>query len=217
MSRDPQKRAFSREVDKVRKRTRTAIQRLEKQAQESSNYLIKRHAREKAAELQKNLTNLSARGQNKTYLESAQKALENLSTQKIATSRALKSQKLDFTAEMNAAKRGDISALGSRGEWRVRLFYKATQPLWEGKPMAERDTAIIDALGVKDKQAAYVMVMKQPEVQKVWRAMNKPNAPVKDTDSMAAAYRQAQRTRTKDDYPNEFGYASLTEWAKAYA
>jgi len=61
MPRDPERRALSREADKVRKRTRRAIERLEKQEAEATNYLVKRQARQQINQLSEDLANLSAK------------------------------------------------------------------------------------------------------------------------------------------------------------
>lgn len=81
MARDPERRALSREADKVRKRTRRAISRLEKQEAESSNYLVKRQARQQIDQLTEDLANLSASRVTKKSLASMQTQLANLEQQ----------------------------------------------------------------------------------------------------------------------------------------
>lgn len=216
MARDPEKRRFSREVDKTRKSTRRAIARLEKQAAETTNFLTKRQARAQIAELQKNLAALSAQGKNKTYLAHAQDALKTLQLNKVPTSRELKKQSIDFQAEMNKARRGEASILQGKGKERVQLFYKATQSIWQGAPMRERNKLIMETLGVSSMQAAFTKVMNRREVRAVWNQLNKTDDVVQDTDDMAQAYMQALRTQYVIDSPIEFSNLNI-EWAKAYA
>lgn len=217
MARNHAKRAFSREVDKERKRARRAIARLEKQAAESKNVLIQRKAKAQIADLQKNIAWLSAAGKFKSYGAHAKEALSALKLQQVGTQRELSSQKINFLSELNAARRGDPSIFQTKGKERVQLFYKATQPLWESVPMAERNNAIMKALGVNSLQAAFIKVMSQKEVQKVWQQLNTSGGVVADTDDMSAAYMQAKRTQYKTGSPIELQNSRLTEWTKAYA
>lgn len=214
MARDPNKRAFSREVDKTRKRTRAAITRLEKQAAESNNFLIKRRAKQQIVDLQKNLSLLSA-NKNKAYLEQAQAALQTLSIKKVASSRALKSEQINFQAELNAARRGEASILQAKGKERVQLFYKATQSIWQGVPMAERNAAIMEKLGVNSLQAAFTKVMNMPEVRDTYLKLDLTGDKVEDTDKMGEAYKQAERTQVRIDTPIEIVNLNI-EKVKAY-
>lgn len=216
MARDPNKRAFSREVDKERKRARRAIERLEKQIAATSNKGIRRKARAQIADLQQDIANLSAKGKAKTYAEQAQESLSALRSKRVSSQKELLQQKIDFQAEMNAARRGDISMFSSKGRERVQLFYKATQPLWEGKPMAERNAAIIQALGVSSLSQAFIKVMNQKEVQHTWQQLNSSGGVIEDTDRMSQAYQQAKRTQYRTGSPIELQNPRLTEWTKAY-
>lgn len=216
MARDPSKRAFSREVDKTRKRTRAAIARLEKQAAETNNFLIKRQARAQINALQTQLAQISASGKFKSYSAHAQDALRSLQLNKVKAQRELAKQNIDFASEMNKARRGETSILQSKGKERVQLFYKATQPLWEGVPMAERNSAIMRALGVNTISKAFTKVMNQKEVRRTWQQINSSGGVVADTDEMAEAYMQAERTQFRTGSPIELQNARLTEWTKAY-
>lgn len=217
MARNPEKRALSREIDKERKRARRAIARLQKQVQETNNVMLKRKANAQIADLQRNIANLSATGKTKTYSEAAQEALSSLKGKRVGTQRELASVQIDFQSEVNAARRGEISFFSTRGKERVQLFYKATQPLWEGKPMAERNESIMKALGVRSMRQAFIKVYQQKEVQEVWKQLNTSGGPVSDTDDMVQAYMQAQRTNYTGGSPIEFANSALTEWTKAYA
>lgn len=220
MPRDPQKRAYSREMDKIRKRTRRAIARLESQAAETTNYLVKRQARQQIAQLQADLSNLSARGRNRTYTEKAQAALESLGKEerRIAPTRELSRKQVDFQAELAKASRGGMSVLGSKPKEKVQLFYRMTQNLWNrpGVPMGERNKAIMQALGVDSLEAAYAKVMNSKEARRVLRQLDVSGGVVRDTDEMSEAYMEAERTQYRIDTPTVILVAQMVEGTKAY-
>lgn len=99
MARDPERRALSREADKVRKRTRRAIERLEKQESEATNYLVKRQARQQINQLNEDLANLSAKRATKENIAGLNKQLAALE-QRAATAPNKKAR----TAQENKAK-----------------------------------------------------------------------------------------------------------------
>lgn len=216
MARDPQKRAYSREVDKIRKRTKRGIARLEKQIAESSNYLEKRAARQQLEVLQTNLANLSARGRGKTYTEKSREALSTLQQQRVKSQREIRAEPIDFQAELKKAKRGQISALGSKGREKTQLFYRVTQRLWEGKPLAQRNQAIIEGLGVNNLQQAYAKVLSRKDVQDVLRQLDTSGGIVEDTDEMSEAYLEAERLQVNIDTPTVLMLVQQVEAVKAY-
>ena len=216
MARNPEKRAYSREVDKIRKRTKRGIARLEKQIAESTNYLEKRAARQQLQELQGNLAQLSARGRNKTYTERSREALSALQGAKVRSLREIKQQPIDFANEFRKAKAGKISALGAKGREKTQLFYRVTQKLWEGKPLAERNNAILEGLGVSSMQAAYAKVLSRKDVQDVLLQLDTSGGIVKDTDELSEAYREAERTQKKIDTPIMIMLVQQIEAVKAY-
>lgn len=220
MARDAQKRAYSREVDKIRKRTKRAIERLQKQEAESNNYLVKRQARQQIEALQSDLSNLSARGRQRTYTDKAKKALESLSSdsRRVASSKQLSRKKINFQAEVAKASRGGISVLGSKPREKVQIFYRVTQSIWNRPdvPLRDRNKAIMEALGVDSLEAAWAKIMNRPDVRRALRSMNTSGEPVDDTDSEGAAYAEAERTQYEIDTPTVVMLLQMVEGTKAY-
>lgn len=216
MARNPEKRAYSREVDKIRKRTKRGIARLEKQIAESSNFLEKRAAMQQLQELQSNLAQLSARGKNKTYTERSREALKTLQGAKVRSMREIKAQPIDFAKELRKAKQGGISALGAKGREKTQLFYRVTQQMWEGRPLAERNQAIMEGLGVASLEGAYAKVMSRKDVREVLRQLDTSGGVVEDTDAISEAYREAERTYKKIDTPTTVLLVQQIEAVKAY-
>lgn len=220
MARDAQKRVYSREVDKIRKRTKRAIERLQKQEAESNNYLVKRQARQQIESLQSDLSNLSARGRQRTYTDKAMKALESLSSdsRRVASSKQLSRKKIDFQAEVAKASRGGISVLGSKPREKVQIFYRVTQSIWNRPdvPLRDRNKAIMQALGVDSLEAAWAKIMNRPDVRRALRSMNTSGEPVNDTDSEGAAYAEAERTQYEIDTPTVVMLLQMVEGTKAY-
>lgn len=215
MARNPEKRAYSREVDKIRKRTKRGIARLEKQIAETSSFLEKRAARQQLSELQSNLAQLSARGKNKTYTERSREALKTLQSVRVRSLREMK-HPMDFAKELRKAKAGGISALGNKGREKVQLFYRVTQRLWEGKPLAERDKAIMEGLGASSLETAYAKIMMRSDVRDVLRQLDTSGGAVDDTDELSEAYREAERTQKRIDTPTTVMLVQQIESVKAY-
>lgn len=220
MPRDPQKRAYSREVDKIRKRTRRAIARLQQQEAESTNYLVKRQARQQIARLQADLANLSARGRDRTYTEKSKEALMSLSSEaaRVAPARELSRKKVDFASEIRKASRGGISVLGSKPKEKVQLFYRMTQRFWnrDGVAMRDRNRAIMEGLGVDSMEAAWAKVMGSKEARRVLRQLDISGGIVRDTDDLSEAYQEAERTQYRIDTPTVIMMAQMVEGTKAY-
>lgn len=82
--------------------------------------------------------------------------------------------------------------------------------------MAERNAAIMQALGVSSLRQAFIKVMNQKEVQRTWQQLNSSGGVIEDTDSMSQAYQQAKRTQYRTGSPIELQDPRLTEWTKAY-
>lgn len=216
MARDPEKRAYSREVDKVRKRTKRGIARLEKQIAGSTNYLEKRAARQELTQLKSNLAQLSARGRGNTYTERSREALKTLQGAKTRTLREMKAEPLNFAEQLRKAKRGEISALGSKGREKTQLFYRVTQPLWEGAPLAQRNERIIEQLGVSNLQQAYAKVLTRKDVREVLRQLDTSGDEIEDTDDMSYAYLEAERMQKEIDTPTVLLMVQQIEAVKAY-
>ncbi len=215
MPRDPEKRKASREMDKLRKRTKRAIERLEKFS-ETTNDMRQRHAaKQQLTQLQAQLAQSYAGRRTRTYSEQAKAAGRAMAGARTRTMREMKSQgTYDFKDEMNKASRSKVSMLGQRGQLKVQMFYRATQSAWEGLPNQERTKAILDALGVKSLEEAYVKVMNTPEMRKILGGIT---ANIGDTNDISEAYEAAERTPRKIDSPTEVMQVQLIEFTKAYA
>lgn len=76
-----------------------------------------------------------------------------------------------FQQQIGLASRGERSSLGSGeiGRFKSKAFYRATQRLWEGAPAEQRNTLIMQKLGVSTLSEAYDVIMKDENVQ---RAVN---------------------------------------------
>lgn len=218
MARNPERRAFSREVDKLRKRARRGIERLQKAINQSTNFLQRRELRQQLEGLQRDLANLSARGQNRTYTQRAREAVESLrQTEAVPAQRELKQRTTaDFERAFRQAKAGRQTFLGSHGREKVQIFYRVTQRLWEGKPMAERNRAILEGLGVGSMQEAYARIMGRTDVREVLRQLDTSGGEVADTDEMSRAYMEAERTQVQIDTPISVTFLQMIESVKAY-
>lgn len=67
-----------------------------------------------------------------------------------------------FRKQMSLASSGDsYTSLGKYGQDRVKIFYRATQRIWEGKPAKDRNDLIMKSLGVSSLEAAMKIVLSQ--------------------------------------------------------
>lgn len=66
-----------------------------------------------------------------------------------------------FKRELNAASSGNISTLGKHGQSMAKVFYRATQNFWEGKPTEKRNEAIMKGMGVDSLREAFKRVMRE--------------------------------------------------------
>ena len=130
--------------------------------------------------------------------------------------REIKQQPIDFAKELRKAKAGGISALGAKGREKAQLFYRVTQRLWEGKPLAERNNAIMEGLGVSSLEAAYAKIITRSDVRDVLRQLDTSGGAVKDTDDLSEAYREAERTQKQIDTPTSVLLVQQIEAVKAY-
>lgn len=93
--------------------------------------------------------------------EKAKQAASNLDIQTKRDNRSAASRRNEiFKREIRLASTGDAStALGKFGKANVKIFYAATQSIWEGIPYNKRDNAIMNALDVDSLREAYRMVL----------------------------------------------------------
>lgn len=79
---------------------------------------------------------------------------------------------LVFKQQISAASRGErsyISAKGNIGSFKVKMFYAATQRLWEGKSVKVRNELIKKYYKVDRLSDAFSIVMKREEVREALR------------------------------------------------
>lgn len=255
MARDPERRARSREADRIRKRAKRELANMQTRYNETSDFQERRRLRESIKTLQADIAQSyanpratlkrgsgAARAVGESALISAARragratgnvaaavgesaaaraALGRLS-QRPATSKRTLSQGIDFEGEFREAGRGGVSVLGEHGDLKVSAFYRVTQGLWETRPPAERNQAIIEGLGVSNLRAAYAKVMGMPDVRRALRRLmaEEDNGHVIETTSaMAEAYYAAERgdVGRKSRYPRAiFAELPVIESVKAY-
>lgn len=214
MPRDPEKRARSREMDKIRKRTRRAIDRLNKISETTTDMRQRHAAKQQLTQLQAQLEQTYAGKRTRTYSAKAISAGRSLRDERVGSIKELKQGVYDFKKEMNKASRGKVSMLGAQGQLKTQMFYRATQNAWQGRPNTEREQAIKDALGVDTLEQAYTKVMNTPEMREALRQIT---ATVTDTNELSEAYEAAERTPKRIDSPTVLMQVQLMEFTKAYA
>lgn len=94
-----------------------------------------------------------------------------------------------FTREMNLASSGNESTLGEHGERYVKIFYAATQSMWEGQPLEMRNKAILAAMGTDSLREAFMSVLWQNRA--AIRAARHAGEPIGTTDENAFFYEDA--------------------------
>lgn len=214
MARDPEKRARSREADKLRKRAKRAIARLEKFAESTSDVRQRHAAKQQLTQIQSELSRSYAGSRSRTYGEQAASALASIKSRVFRTINVLRNKGVyDFREEMNKASRGKPSVLGAQGKLKNQMFWRATQNIWAGLPNSERAAAVTDALGASSLEAAFVKVMNTKEMRAALRGIG---ATVTDTDDISAAYEDAERLPRRIDTPTEVMMVQQIEFTKAY-
>lgn len=182
----------SDELYNERRRAKRLISRIEKQGYKSKR---ERAAAESyIASLQKAIA--------KTYttkgatLEAAQKAAKGLGVQtRKGVATAEQRRNTIFAREIRLASTGAESTLGRDAQAKVKIFYTATQDIWEGQPLEMRNKAILAALGTESLQEAFVSVLWQNRA--ALKAAKHADEPIEVTDENAFFYEDALDT---DDY-----------------
>lgn len=91
-----------------------------------------------------------------------------------------------FAREVRVASTGAASSLGERGQQYVKIFYAATQSIWEGQPLENRNKSIMAALGTGSLQEAFMEVLSKN--RKAIRAARHQGEPIGVTDENAFFY-----------------------------
>ena len=102
------------------------------------------------------------------------KTVKTESAKPRATRYEMSSSNKVFQRELANAGQGLPSALGKNAQQKVKIFYRATQKIWEGLPAEKRNEAILKYFDTDNLYNAYLKVMqKQTKVlSKVGRELD---------------------------------------------
>lgn len=182
----PRAKRKSDELYNERRRAKRLATRIEKQQF--------RTAREQQA-AQSYVTNLQKQIE-RTYvskgveIEEAFKAAKGLSVQTRREVRTASQRANEiFTREMNLASSGNESTLGANGAQYVKIFYAATQSIWEGQPLERRNKSILAAMGTDSLREAFTNVLWQNRA--AMKAAKHAGEPIGTTDENAFFYEDA--------------------------
>lgn len=182
----PRAKRKSDELYNERRRAKRLAARIEKQQF--------RTAREQQA-AQSYVTNLQKQIE-RTYvskgveIEEAFKAAKGLSVQTRREVRTASQRANEiFTREMNLASSGNESTLGANGAQYVKIFYAATQSIWEGQPLERRNKAILAAMRTDSLREAFTNVLWQNRA--AMKAAKHAGEPIGTTDENAFFYEDA--------------------------
>lgn len=126
-------------------------------------------------------------------VESAQQAAKSLSVQtRRGVATASQRRNAIFAREMRLASAGEQSNLGRDAQAKVKIFYAATQNIWEGQPLEMRNKAILAAMGTESLQEAFTNVLWQNRA--ALKAAKHANEPIEVTDENAWFYEDALDT-----------------------
>jgi len=184
MPRDAERRARSRAADAARKKARRALSRIEKEIAAAKNTMLKKALFARKSDLQEAISkSYATRDSNKKfqYTKVAEHAIQQLQESKYMTK--AETQKFDMRQELQRAAQGKKSALGEQGLTKAKLFYRATQSLWEGFPLAEREQRILEGTNSTSLVQAYSKIMRLPEVQEALQDSMAEYSELIDTES----------------------------------
>lgn len=162
----PRKQRESDRVYNARRRAKRLIQRLERDLAASKGAEVSRRATRATAAFIDSLRGFVAqsyadRGQ-RGVSDRQRNAAERLGSMVTANLRDRQARSNEvFRRELNLARSGVPGQLGWKGQAMVKVFYRATQQIWEGLPSGQRNQAIMEALGTDDLEAAFWQVMRQ--------------------------------------------------------
>lgn len=149
-------RRQSDEVYNVRRRAKRYVKSLEKQVNRSKSATERRV-------LRRYIRNLNAaiagtyRGSGRSIDKSVAALKAQTQKGKTGTARA----NYVFQQQIGLAGRGRKSALGKYGAQKVKIFYTATQRIWQGAPASQRNKLIMAELGTSSLGEAFDMVLKR--------------------------------------------------------
>lgn len=149
-------RRQSDEVYNVRRRAKRYVKSLEKQINQSKSATERRVLRRYIRNLNEAIAG-TYRGSGRSIDKSVAALKSQIQNGKSGTARA----NYIFQQQIGLASRGRKSALGKYGAQKVKIFYTATQRIWQGAPASQRNKLIMAELGASSLGEAFDMVMKR--------------------------------------------------------
>lgn len=149
-------RRQSDEVYNVRRRAKRYVKSLEKQVKQSKSATERRVLRRYIRNLNETIAG-TYRGSGRSIDKSVAALKSQIQRGKSGTARA----NYVFQQQIGLAGRGRKSALGKYGAQKVKIFYTATQRIWQGAPASQRNKLIMAELGASSLGEAFDMVMKR--------------------------------------------------------
>lgn len=149
-------RRQSDEVYNARRRAKRYVKSLEKQVNQSKSATERRVLRRYIRNLNEAIAG-TYRGSGRSIDKSVAALKSQTQRGKSGTARA----NYVFQQQLGLASRGRKSALGKYGAQKVKIFYTATQRIWQGAPASQRNKLIMAELGASSLGEAFDMVMKR--------------------------------------------------------
>lgn len=149
-------RRQSDEVYNVRRRAKRYVKSLEKQVNQSKSATERRVLRRYIRNLNETIAG-TYRGSGRSIDKSVAALKSQTQKGKTGTARA----NYVFQQQIGLAGSGRKSALGKYGAQKVKIFYTATQRIWQGAPASQRNKLIMAELGASSLGEAFDMVMKR--------------------------------------------------------
>ena len=149
-------RRQSDEVYNVRRRAKRYVKSLEKQVNRSKSATERRVLGRYIRNLNEAIAG-TYRGSGRSIDKSVAALKSQTQRGKSGTARA----NYVFQQQIGLAGRSRKSALGKYGAQKVKIFYTATQRIWQGAPASQRNKLIMAELGASSLGEAFDMVMKR--------------------------------------------------------
>lgn len=149
-------RRQSDEVYNARRRAKRYVKSLEKQVNQSKSATERRVLRRYIRNLNEAIAG-TYRGSGRSIDKSVAALKSQTQKGKSGAARA----NYVFQQQIGLAGRDRKSALGKYGAQKVKIFYTATQRIWQGAPASQRNKLIMAELGASSLGEAFDMVMKR--------------------------------------------------------
>lgn len=149
-------RRQSDEVYNVRRRAKRYVKSLEKQVNRSKSATERRVLRRYIRNLNEAIAG-TYRGSGRSIDKSVAALKSQTQRGKSGTARA----NYIFQQQLGLASRDRKSALGKYGAQKVKIFYAATQRIWQGAPASQRNKLIMAELGASSLGEAFDTIMKR--------------------------------------------------------